>query len=263
MPTPARSLRRPRGVLAAATLTATVVLTACGGDDDSDPAAGSSATESSTESSSGAEENQPDLASGLLPADAFGPEATVVAISPEQLSQAAGLAAGAGDIQVTPEECATAVAGAQPDFGDFEDVAAQAATIGSSATVEVLVRGGPIDDAVGQLADAAQRCPAATISSPEIGEAAVTFESLPVDDLGDGAAVLRYTTALALPDGTQTTIPTLIGAVQDGDRLLMLISLDAGAVAGTAGAPPAPPQDPAAFAGLLEQAFQTQADALD
>jgi len=262
MPTPARSLRRPRGVLAAATLTATVVLTACGGDDDSDPASASSATESSTESSSGAEENQPDLASGLLPADAFGPEATVVAISPEQLSQAAGLAAGAGDIQVMPEECATAVAGTQPDFEDFEDVAAQAATIGSSATVEVLVRGGPIDDAVGQLADAAERCPAATISSPEIGEAAVTFESLPVDDLGDGAAVLRYTTALALPDGTQTTIPTLIGAVQDGDRLLMLISLDAGAVAGTAGGPPAPPQDPAAFADLLEQAFQAQADAL-
>jgi hypothetical protein len=90
----------------------------------------------------------------------------------------------------------------------------------------------------------------------------VVFESLPVGDLGDGSALLRYTTSLVMPDGRQATVPALIGAVQDGDRLLVLMNLDAGA-AGGAGATPAPPQDPAAFADLLERAYEAQAAALD
>src|SRR5688500_6428228 len=257
MPSPAR--RRCSGVLAAA-LTWTMLLTACGGSDDGDTAATSSSTSAS---SSAAEENLPDLASGLLPAEAFGPEAAVVAISPEQLSQAAGLAAGAGDIQITPEECSAAVAGTQPEFDDFDDVAAQAATIGSAATVEVLVRGGPSQDAVDQLAAAAERCPSAQIESPEIGQATVTFESLPVDALGDGSAMLRYTTVISAPDGTQVSVPALIGAVQDGDRLPILMNLDTGAAGGAAAATPAPPQDPAAFGDLLAQAYEAQAEALD
>jgi hypothetical protein len=257
MPTPAR--RGRSGVLAAA-LTSTLLLTACGGSDSSDTAATSSSAGSS---SSAAEENLPDLASGLLPAEAFGAEATVVAISPQQLSQAAGLAAGAEDIQITPKECSAAVAGTQPEFDDFDDVTAQAATIGSAATVEVLVRGGPIEDAVGQLAAAAERCPSAQIESPDIGQATVTFESLPVDDLGDGSAMLRYTTVVSAPDGTQVSVPALIGAVQDGDRLLVLMNLDTSAAGGAGAAPPAPPQDPAAFGNLLAQAYEAQAEALD
>jgi hypothetical protein len=82
------------------------------------------------------------------------------------------------------------VKGTQPSFDAFDDVVAQSATIGSAATVEVLVRGGPIKDAVEQLSAAAERCPQAQITSPQIGQAAVTFEALPVDDLGDGAALL-------------------------------------------------------------------------
>jgi hypothetical protein len=237
-----------------------MLLTACGGGDSSETAATSSSAGESSSPAAG--ESLPDLASGLLPAEAFGPEAGVVAISPEQLSQAAGLAAGAEDIQITPEECSAAVAGAQPEFDDFDDVAAQAATIGSSATVEVLVRGGPIEDAVDQLAAAAERCPTAQIASPEIGQATVTFESLPVEDLGDGSAMLRYTTVVSAPDGTQVSVPALIGAVQDGDRLLILMNVDTGA-AGGAGATPAAPQDPAAFGDLLGQAYEAQAEALD
>jgi hypothetical protein len=200
----------------------------------------------------------------LLPASAFGPEASVVAVTAEQLQQGAGLAAASVEnLQVTPKDCAAAVAGTQPEFDEFDDVAAEAATLGSAVTVEVLVRGGPIEDAVDRLAAAPERCPTAQISSPEIGQAALTFEALPVDDLGDGAALLRYTTTVSLPDGTQANIPALIGAVQDGDRLLIMTSLDAGAAApgGAAGAPAAPP-DPAAFAALLTEAYEVQADAL-
>ena len=125
----------------------------------------------------------------------------------------------------------------------------------------MLVRGGPIKDAVDQLAAAAERCPQAQVTSPQLGQATITFESLPVDDLGDGAALLRYTTVISLPDGTQASVPALIGALQDDDRLLVLMTLDAGGIA--PGTTPGAPPDPVAFADLLAQAYDTQAAALD
>ncbi|MGY1804455.1 hypothetical protein ACI78T_14345 [Blastococcus sp. SYSU D00922] len=244
-----------RGILAVAA--SALLVTGCGSDDGGDESASSSSP-----SSSAAEESpEADLASGLLPADAFGADASVVAISPEQLAQGAGLAAsGAEDLQITPEECAVAVEGTQPDFDDFDDIAAQSATTGSGTTVEVLVRGGPTKDTVGQLEESAARCPQAQLTSPDIGSATITFEPLEVDDLGDGAALLRYTTAVTLPDGTQPTVPALIGAVQDGDRVLILMNLETAALAGGGAAAPA---DPAAFADLLAQAYEAQAAALD
>lgn len=252
-----RTTARVRAVLATG-LASAALLTACSGDDASSDAS-DTAPRSSAAGSSATEEALPDLASGLLPADAFGPEATVVAVSLAQLQQGAGLAAsGAEGLEITPPECATAVEGTQPQLDDFEDVAAQSATTGSSATVEVLVRGGPIEDSVALLAEAAQRCPQAQITSPQIGQATVTFEALPVADLGDGSAMLRYTTAVALPDGTSVTVPALIGAVEDGDRLLILMNLQPSGP----GVPGGPATDPAAFADLLEQAYETQAEAL-
>jgi hypothetical protein len=248
--------RRTRAVLTTG-VAAAALLTACAGDDG--PKAG--ATGSSAASSSAEGASAPDLASGLLPASAFGAQATVVAISLDQLQQGAGLAAsGAEGLQITPEECATAVKGAQPSFDAFDDVAAESATVGTAATVEVLVRGGPTKDAVDQLSAAAERCPQAQITSPRTGQATITFESLPVGDLGDDAALVRYTTAVSLPDGTQVSVPALIGVVQDGDRLLVLMNLDAGGAA--PGTTPATPPDPAAFADLLEQAYDAQAEAL-
>ena len=252
-----------RGVLTAglaSCLASAALLTACGGGGgEPDDAAASS----SPAGSSGAEESPaPDLASGLLPAEAFGQEATVVPISLEQLQQGAGVAAqGVEGLQITPEACAAAVEGTQPSFDDFGDVVGQSATVGSAVTVEVLVRGGPTKDAVSQLADAAARCPEAQVTSPQIGTATITFQDIPVDDLGDGSALLQYTTSVTLPDGTQATIPALIGAVQDSDRLLVLMNLDAGGA--TPGGAAATPPDPAAFADLLEQAYEAQAEALD
>lgn len=248
-----------RPVRSALALTAVVALgTACGGGDEGGQEAGSTAAATS----SSAEEAPPaDLASGLLPADAFGADAAVVAISPDQLEQGAGLAAaGAEDTQITPEECGAAVEGTQPNFDDFDDVAAQSATNSSSTTVEMLVRGGPTKDTVGQLATAAERCPQAQLTSPQFGQATIAFEKLPVDDLGDGAALLRYTTVVTAPDGSSVTVPALIGAVEDGDRLLVMISLETAALGGGAGAAPV---DPAAFADLLAQAYEVQAAALD
>ena len=245
---------RLRGLVAAGLLS-TTVLTGCGGDDaDDGPRADPDAKSAE---SSAKEEPEADLASGLLGADAFGPTAVVTALSPEQLEQGAALSGDLDDVQVTPPECDAAVQGTQPDLDDFDDVAAVSAADETTVVVEMLVRGGPVEGAVAQLASAAERCPQVQVSSPQTGDASVTFEQLPVPDLGDGAAALRFTTVVALPDGTQVSVPALLGAVEDGDRLVVLTALAPDPAAA------AVPLDVAAFTSLLEQAYETQAAALD
>ena len=240
--------RALRPLLAA--ITGVTLLAGCAGDSGNGEAAGSSAATSSAAP-------VPDLASGLLPADAFGDDATVVAVTLEQLRAGAGLSALGKDLTVTPAECAPAVQGAQPDLDAFDDVAGVSATGPTGVTVEILLRGGPTAGAVDLLAAAVERCPQAQVSSPTIGTATITFEQLPVPELGDGSIALRFTTAVTAPDGTQVTVPALVGAFEDGDRLGILTSLSDPTT------PTAPAPDPAVFAGLLEDAYAAQADALD
>ena len=234
-----------------ATTASVVLLAGCGGGGDDDASGSSSAT-----SSSAAETSPPDLASGLLTAEAFPDDATVVAVSLEQLRAGAGLGALGKDLTITPEECAPAVQGTQPDLDAFDDVSGLSATSPAGVTVEILMRGGPTTGAVDLLSAAVERCPQAQITSPQIGTATVTFEPIPVPDLGDGAAALRFTTVVTAPDGTQTTVPALVGAFEDGDRLGVLTAL------ADPRTPDAPAPDAAGFATLLEQAYQVQSDAL-
>ncbi|MBN1093244.1 hypothetical protein JKP75_12165 [Blastococcus sp. TML/M2B] len=250
---------RLRGFLAAGLLS-TAVLTGCGGDDAEADAGAGSGSSSKAEEAIAKEDADPvvDLASGLLPAEAFGPDAVVASVSPEELQKGAGLAASFDDVEIMPDACNSAVQGTQPDLEDFEDIAAVSATQGTSAVVEMLVRGGPTRGTVEALAGAAERCPEAQVTSPDIGSATVRFQDLPVADLGDGAAALRYTTVVALPDGTELAVPALLGAVEDGDRLVVLTQL---AVDPTGAA--TPELDDAAFTALLEQAYRAQSDALD
>ncbi|RBY75191.1 hypothetical protein DQ239_17825 [Blastococcus sp. TF02-09] len=247
---------RLRGPLAAGLL-ATAVLTGCGGEDPADDAAptGAKASEASAKP-----EPEADLATGLLGADDFGPTAVVTAVSREELEDGAGestaLARGA---EVTPAECSAAVQGTQPDFSDFEDVAAVSAVDETTATIQMLIRGGPVEGSVQQLADTAVRCSEVQVTAPSLGQVVVSgvFENLPAPDLGDDAAVVLYTTTLDLPDGTQGSMPMLLGAVEDGDRLVFLTSLPANPTGADA------PLDAAAFTALLERAHETQAAALD
>jgi hypothetical protein len=83
----------------------------------------------------------------------------------------------------------------------------------------------------------------------------VAFEDVPVANLGDGAAAMRYTATITQRDGAKATVPALVGAVEDGGRLVVLISL----AKPTGG--PAAVLDPAAFTSLLRKAYQAQADA--
>jgi hypothetical protein len=81
----------------------------------------------------------------------------------------------------------------------------------------------------------------------------LTFQSIPVKELGDDAAAVQLITTLTKPDGSKLSVPALLGAVEDHHRLLLLIT------AGTGGVAP----DQAAFTALLEKAYRTQASALD
>jgi hypothetical protein len=255
-----RRLRRPRAprrtVAVAAVAACVVVLTACSdpveGDAEGEAEAPATSTSSSAASSSAAEptEGGSELAAGLLTQEDFGPEATLVEVDREQLIAAAP-AAGQEDVQISPESCSAAVQGTQPQIEDYDDVAGISATTGAVTTVEVLLRGEATQGAVDQLSQAVENCPEAQISSPAFGEASITFEAVEAPELGDASAAVRYVTTVTQGD-TEVSVPTLIGMVQDGDRVVMLLTL----------ASDGSEVDPAEFTGLLEQAYDVQADAL-
>ncbi len=245
-----------RTVRTLVTSTAVVLLAGCAGGGNDEAADSTEASSTASSSSSAAEPSGSDLASGLLTAEAFPDDATVVAVTMEQLRAGAGMGALGEGATITPEECAPAVQGTQPDLDAFDDVSGVSATSSTGVTLEILLRGGPTAGALDLLAAAVERCPQAQITAPQIGTATITFESIPVPDLGDGAVALRFTTVVTAPDGTQTTVPALVGGFEDGDRLGVLTSLS------DPRTPNAPAPDPAAFAALLQEAYEVQADAL-
>jgi hypothetical protein len=195
------------------------------------------------------------LTKGLLPADAFGTDATVIGLTLEQLRQStATLGTGsATGVDVEPPSCAAAVQGTAPNYDQVDDLAAQSATSPSGATVEALMTGGPVKGAAQKLRGSAAACPQATVTTPSSGTVTLTFQSIPLEELGDDAAAVQLTTTLTKPDGSKLSVPALLGAVEDHHRLLLLIT------AGTGGVAP----DQAAFTALLEKAYRTQASALD
>jgi hypothetical protein len=255
-----RAIARTRPAALVSGLCGIALLTACSGGDDatenagasSSPSSASASASSASASSSPAEESEADgLAAGLLPGDAFGEQARVVTLSREQLRQSAGLAADPDSLDVSPESCAKVLSATQPPIDDYEDVAAQSATVGATTTVEVLLEGSETVDAVSTLAEAVEACPEAQISSPELGEATLTFESLDAPAVGDAVAAVRYTTTLT-QGGQEVSVPALIGLVQDGERVITLLTI------ATDGSSP----DATEFTSLLEQAFEVQAEEL-
>jgi hypothetical protein len=239
-------------LLLAAGLAAVAPLAGCGADEVTGQASAASSSASSSVATSGSLSGADDLSGGLLPADAF-PDGTVVTpVTSEQLQQQAQLAGGSlKGLTVTPENCRQAVRGTQPGLQDVEGLAAQTATLGADATVEVLAAGAAVTGSVDELTAAVADCPQATLTSPQFGTATVAFSTVEAPDLGDGTAVVGFTTSVTA-NGQAVTVPALIGVVQDGDRTVTLVSTSAGGAA-----------DPAPFLALLEQAYQHQADALD
>ena len=245
-----RRVRRPGAVLAAVAAVGLVAGCAGGGSGGGKAAGSSPAASSSSGSVTGSQ-----LTKGLLPADAFGTDATVVGLTLEQLKQStATLGSGStAGMQVDPPSCAAAVQGTSPNLDQVDDLAAQSATGPSGATVEALMTGSPVKGAAEKLRGNAAACPQATVTTPSSGTVTLTFRSIPLKAMGSDAAAVQLTTTLTKPDGSTLSVPALLGAVEDHHRLLLLIT------AGTGGAAP----DQGAFTALLEKAYSTQASALD
>lgn len=197
-----------------------------------------------------------DLSAGLLPAEAFGPGATVTPLTPESAGElpTGDLRSALEGVTVTPESCTTVLtqlAGAV-DPGGIDGGAAQLATLGSTRTVQGIASGPAVAGALDTVAQAAAACPTATVSAPQLGTATVTVTPLAPLDLGDGAAAYSIGVIASGTGGMTFSVQALAGLVQDGDRVVGLLSADLFA-----------PADEPAFLALLEQAHQQQADALD
>jgi hypothetical protein len=249
--------RRRTGALTAGFL-GLAVLAGCGSEIEGEASPG----ESGTPSSSTAESTDSpigDLSAGLLPADAFPAGAVVTPVSVDELTaqdeQVSGGLGGLQDVTVTPESCAPAVGQAQPGLDDMDALAAQSVTVGATATVEVLAEGPAVPGALEQFESGFAACPAATITSPQIGTATVAFQRLEVPDLGDGSAAMTMTMSLPGPGGAPLTVPIMLGVALQGDRLVYLTTT-------VDPTDPTAAADPAAFGLLLQQAFDHQADAL-
>jgi hypothetical protein len=241
-----RSSRPRRGAVALlAGVAATALVAGCGAQGGS---GGAAAAPSSTASSSPAE---PGLAEGLLPASAFGSDATVTGFTLEQLRQmAAGRLGTLQDVQVEPAACATVLRGVAAAVAGVQDLAGQSATTQDQVTVEALATG--TTDAVATLRSALAACPQAEVTAPQ-GSGTLTAEPVDVSSMGDQAVAVQLTATVIPPGRDAVSVPALLGLVRDQDRVLLLATATRG------GAAP----DEAQFTSLLQKAYSTQQDALD
>lgn len=233
---------------------------------------GASSSSSSSSSSAASGARQSPLSKGLLPASAFGAQANVVSLTLQQLQQqqSNGALGDTSGAQVNPPQCAAALKGSQPDPTKAKDLVAQSATTAPSGggpavlTVEEILQGGAAAQAVDQLKSISTACPKVTVTLPQGGGAVLTFSPLDVSAVGGQAAAVTLTTTVSAPGQPGVSVPALVGGVQDGDRVVLLITANAkapSAATGTATAsPPAP--DPAAFTALLKLAYITEKKAL-
>ena len=193
------------------------------------------------------------LAMGLLPAEAFGPGATVTPLPADRLRQAGAMAGTFPGLQLTPDGCASALQQVLPQLAAVQDAAAQVARAGSTVTAELLAVPGTPVDAVEELTSLTQACSTAQAGAAGYGTATVSVAPVAVPALGDGAAAVTVTLTAQLADGAAWTGTGLAGVVQDGNRVLAVAQAS----------PHGDPLDPASFVSLVQQAFQTQAGALD
>ncbi|MGK5112690.1 hypothetical protein [Geodermatophilus sp. CPCC 205506] len=244
---PQEGRRGRRVAVVSAVLVVGGVLAGCGQDAGIQEAA-------STESAAVTTAPAADLATGLLPASAFAPGATVIPLTEELLGSRelpmGGLPAG---LQLDLGGCADLLTSLQAAAAaGVDDAAGQAVLEGAQATVQGLVSGPAAEEAVATVGGALEDCDRASVTVPERGAATVTVGDVSAPDLGDAALRVPVTVEATLPDGRPGTAEALVALVQDGDRVLAL------ATAGLHGAA----LDEATFDRRLAEAYRVQAEAL-
>jgi hypothetical protein len=249
--------RRMIGLLGAG-LVAGALLTGCGGGQTGTaPAAATHPASAAPAADTDAADHADGLAAGLLPADAFGDGATVMAVPLGQLRTMAPLAAAPlAGVDVQPPGCLTALQAMLPRLTAVDDAAVQVARAAGTVSVEALAVPSARVDAVGQLQQLATACSAVDVTAEQYGSAHVSVApvALPADSgLPDRTTVVAITVAAAGADGRSWTGTALAGVVDDGGRVLALAQA----------APQGGTVSSASFTDLLQQAYQTQADAPD
>lgn len=238
----------PLGVAGALLLAA-----ASGCADKEDGEAGAPASESSESSESSApatdEITNDELAQGLLPAEAFGPDADVVTVDLRQLSTSgATLPEGAS---VTPAECSDGLGAIELGPDDFGAVVAQTAQTPTTLTVNVLAEDDTIEaDSAAGFDELLQRCSHVDLTAPDGSSGSIDFRSFEVPEVGDVSEGVGFTMTIAGPDGSASTVNCLLGIGVEGHRMVYLQQV------GADGAP----LDEAAFSDLFGQAYEAQED---
>ncbi|MGY1806799.1 hypothetical protein ACI8AF_05470 [Blastococcus sp. SYSU D00669] len=262
---PRRALpNRRSAVVLGAGLLAGLALTGCGGATPTRtvPAA---ATESATPTDEPADEPSADdspLADGLLPDTAFGEGAEVHRFPLDGLPFGDGDRGGPpwhdrdadadAEDPVAPGECGTALEQAASLVSGVQDAVGQVARADGVRTFEVLATADASMDVLAQVQTVVDACRSVTFDRGEdddgYGPSSVSIEEL---DVPDGMAAFRVTISGERPDGTWDATK-LVGVAQDGDRVLGLAQMSWDEEL-----------DPASFTALLQEAYDTQSEALD
>lgn len=204
---------------------------------------GTSATASSTASTTASAE---ELSARLLPAQAFGPQATVATVSLQQLSKASNPVPPGSTI--TPASCAQDVGGLQLSPDDLGTVVAQSATSPAGVTAEVLAESPDIRGRSPHFDKLLAQCPHVTVTAANGSTVTIDFTALDLPPLGDARGGVAFTTAVRGADGTNLTVPGLLAVATDGQRMVYLQQTGANST----------PLDPAAFTALFADAFRAQ-----
>ena len=215
------------------------------------PSSSSALPSGAEQSTDPADEQADELAAGLLPAEAFGPDAEVTTLDVEELAAAApaGLPPGA---TVTPAECGQGLGAIQPAPGDLGAVVAQSAETPTQLTVQMLAEDETIEaGSTAAFDDLLARCSHIELTAPDGSTGTLDLRELQVPDVGEVSEGVAFTLAITGPDGTGATVSCLLAVAVEGRRMLFLQQF----------APDGAPLDEGAFGDLFAQAYEQQQDA--
>jgi hypothetical protein len=224
-------------VLGAVLMVGTALLTGCG----SQPAGGAAAPAPASEAAAtGSVATTPEeLRNALLPASAFGPDATVIGLSLDQLGQLPGLGELPEGTSAEPAPCGAALAMVPRAAADLPTLVARGAWTGEVRSLEVLADGPAMAGLRLPVDQLLATCAQMTVTAADGPVTTVGLTALDTPALGDAAAGLTVT--VTRPQGT---VSALVGVVSLGSRAVLLVQV------GGAGAVP----DEAGFTALLTQA---------